>query len=120
MLALFSSDYFRLLVFFFLMIRRPPRSTLFPYTTLFRSAVIIAGNGPAFSAGHDLGELKGRDLADRKSTRLNSSHQIISYAVFCLKKKKRKHISVENNTQDIQHNMLSPILPEHNRRLPNI
>src|SRR5256885_5672046 len=80
--------------FFFLIIRRPPRSTLFPYTTLFRS----------LERGHrqrtDLAALHGahrrperrkqhRDLAaDRKSTRLNSSHLVISYAVFCLKKKK--------------------------------
>src|SRR5258708_21837130 len=65
------------------MIRRPPRSTLFPYTTLFRSP---GGHHPALhrrGAGVGMGE-----LGDRKSTRLNSSHQIISYAVFCLKKKK--------------------------------
>src|SRR2546430_13626909 len=80
-------------LFFFLMIRRPPRSTLFPYTTLFRSVVVL---GPAQRAPHVdlLGkgvELAGREpqgLADRKSTRLNSSHSQISYAVFCLKKKK--------------------------------
>src|SRR5258708_29560164 len=68
------------------MIRRPPRSTLFPYTTLFRSALVRPHAAPAErlctpalrAGGH------GRD---RKSTRLNSSHQIISYAVFCLKKK---------------------------------
>src|SRR6478672_13081246 len=68
--------------FFFLMIRRPPRSTLFPYTTLFRSQ----GDGQ-----HPTGQLPlglGRHLRDRKSTRLNSSHDQISYAVFCLKKKK--------------------------------
>src|SRR5260221_11754888 len=83
--------------FFFLMIRRPPRSTLFPYTTLFRSPV-TGGSG---------GEVPPRDSAaappqvpkdgapvagdrDRKSTRLNSSHTVISYAVFCLKKKKKR------------------------------
>src|SRR3712207_7969984 len=103
-------------MFFFLMIRRPPRSTLFPYTTLFRSR---AGGA---AADHDLpgrgrrlgrrrlaleradqpwlvGERGAQDgdadrgaphRADRKSTRLNSSHANISYAVFCLKKKKRK------------------------------
>src|ERR1041385_9419433 len=73
--------------FFFLMIRRPPRSTLFPYTTLFRSAVERAG------AGHDIDLAvggAGGDLADRKSTRLNSSHGYISYAVFCLKTKNRR------------------------------
>src|SRR5258708_38549093 len=78
--------------FFFLMIRRPPRSTLFPYTTLFRSK-------PVHLVVHenDLGDLAcavERQFPDaeidRKSTRLNSSHQIISYAVFCLKKKKKK------------------------------
>src|SRR2546430_10207070 len=82
-------------VFFFLMIRRPPRSTLFPYTTLFRS-----GRAAAQERESDLGGGK-RDAAkatrwlhelyslwtDRKSTRLNSSHSQISYAVFCLKKK---------------------------------
>src|SRR5256885_17226099 len=73
--------------FFFLMIRRPPRSTLFPYTTLFRSAVghVLAAPAVAQRDGH--GAL-GASLADRKSTRLNSSHLVISYAVFCLKKKK--------------------------------
>src|SRR5258708_28785910 len=77
------------------MIRRPPRSTLFPYTTLFRSEVqhIIKTNfcdiGFALHAdGNRL--ILVSCLEDRKSTRLNSSHQIISYAVFCLKKKKKK------------------------------
>src|SRR2546422_6398500 len=87
--------------FFFLMIRRPPRSTLFPYTTLFRSSLGLqtAGRidrqfavllGPAFLDG--AGALPPRRQAhrlDRKSTRLNSSHGYISYAVFCLKKKKQ-------------------------------
>src|SRR5258708_17162841 len=72
------------------MIRRPPRSTLFPYTTLFRSAL---GDGLAAQRGGDDADVQvdlGRRVGgvDRKSTRLNSSHQIISYAVFCLKKKK--------------------------------
>src|SRR2546422_6258803 len=87
------------------MIRRPPRSTLFPYTTLFRSAEAVLRRGRsiiAASAAHlglvrvqEFGELEpGRIFAamefveDRKSTRLNSSHGYISYAVFCLKKKK--------------------------------
>src|SRR5258708_26031020 len=79
------------------MIRRPPRSTLFPYTTLFRSCVRhhrdIEQIGQVPPLGLDVGmaylvpDLGA--LADRKSTRLNSSHQIISYAVFCLKKKKK-------------------------------
>src|SRR2546422_6908566 len=90
-------------LFFFLMIRRPPRSTLFPYTTLFRSAVQIVKNCFRHSATRQRPEILdannpgGCDFAgrsrshfkrDRKSTRLNSSHGYISYAVFCLKKKK--------------------------------
>src|SRR5712691_2569748 len=72
--------------FFFLMTRRPPRSTLFPYTTLFRS------KRDAVHAGHPVvgdhhGHRLGSQLQDRKSTRLNSSHSQTSYAVFCLKKK---------------------------------
>src|SRR2546430_17697751 len=73
--------------FFFLMIRRPPRSTLFPYTTLFRSAVQTrAHDARGDGSGVVTGERAGPG-ADRKSTRLNSSHSQISYAVFCLKKK---------------------------------
>src|SRR5438034_8104345 len=89
--------------FFFLMIRRPPRSTLFPYTTLFRSSqnnaqtklylnqrarrgLRVVLRGPQASPG-----------ADRKSTRLNSSHTVISYAVFCLKKKKKKKKKLSHN-----------------------
>src|SRR5256885_3840553 len=83
-----------LLFFFFLMIRRPPRSTLFPYTTLFRSHTALA-TAPAHLDPHPIGFTSGgkyphRVVArqiDRKSTRLNSSHLVISYAVFCLKKK---------------------------------
>src|SRR5690349_23726732 len=75
--------------FFFLMIRRPPRSTLFPYTTLFRSDHVVVGELLAVGAGHGRREVRDRlPRADRKSTRLNSSHVEISYAVFCLKKKK--------------------------------
>src|SRR5437667_12316266 len=75
-------------LFFFLMIRRPPRSTLFPYTTLFRSRSAFRLPGPrhAAMARHTRAEMP----PDRKSTRLNSSHITISYAVFCLKKKKKK------------------------------
>src|SRR5256885_6871180 len=78
------------------MIRRPPRSTLFPYTTLFRSQELISGGRVErveTAAGAELqevGHLLERvveNLEDRKSTRLNSSHLVISYAVFCLKKK---------------------------------
>src|SRR2546422_11749070 len=72
--------------FFFLMIRRPPRSTLFPYTTLFRSqdGDVRAGAALSYTDNGD-----GTITEDRKSTRLNSSHGYISYAVFCLKKKKK-------------------------------
>src|SRR5437868_10361097 len=92
MLIILNSDIaISFIPFFFLMIRRPPRSTLFPYTTLFRSRqrrlagpLSLAGVAPA--AGQRLGH-----LLDRKSTRLNSSHVSISYAVFCLKKKKKKN-----------------------------
>src|SRR5258708_30328552 len=75
------------------MIRRPPRSTLFPYTTLFRSPA--QGHGVAALVEHGLVlGLHIADHRDRKSTRLNSSHQIISYAVFCLKKKNKKPMFV--------------------------
>src|SRR5438270_5060063 len=69
------------------MIRRPPRSTLFPYTTLFRSRAVFRDHAPVLDAVHRRAGLLARD---RKSTRLNSSHSQISYAVFCLKKKKKK------------------------------
>src|SRR2546430_3664369 len=84
------------------MIRRPPRSTLFPYTTLFRSRPLPAAAhwGPPRAGGrhrvdgvllrHDAVHRPG--ARDRKSTRLNSSHSQISYAVFCLKKKKQEHM----------------------------
>src|SRR5260221_6168021 len=82
------------------MIRRPPRSTLFPYTTLFRSRTdserarrTISGPRGAYRRDNDDGAARrGVDepLQDRKSTRLNSSHTVISYAVFCLKKKKQR------------------------------
>src|SRR3712207_6935964 len=105
-------------LFFFLMIRRPPRSTLFPYTTLFRShtahrvAVMYAGKVVETGTLHEIfyspqmpytwGLLASIPLPtadrDRKSTRLNSSHANISYAVFCLKKK--KHAKGTNYTKD--------------------
>src|SRR3712207_9219875 len=85
-----------IIFFFFLMIRRPPRSTLFPYTTLFRSG--LPDGTVVFSkvdSEQDTGVFDGdrvkrsfEETTDRKSTRLNSSHANISYAVFCLKKKK--------------------------------
>src|SRR2546427_7297097 len=91
--------------FFFLMIRRPPRSTLFPYTTLFRSSKEQQDKIARIQEGVRTGGFEGfrerrekadADTLDRKSTRLNSSHSQISYAVFCLKKKKK----TENN--DVQ------------------
>src|SRR6202041_3635816 len=81
-LAFFFSLFF---FFFFLMIRRPPRSTLFPYTTLFRSLTNSLSRGRLRRRCGENGAKR-----DRKSTRLNSSHMSISYAVFCLKKKKKK------------------------------
>src|SRR5438445_8913104 len=81
------------LLFFFLMLRRPPRSTLFPYTTLFRSLGLR--EEACFIDHRDPATTKWPRPPDRKSTRLNSSHANISYAVFCLKKKKqarRNHI----------------------------
>src|SRR2546422_3847680 len=101
--------------FFFLMIRRPPRSTLFPYTTLFRSGLMKdLGYGKGYAYAHDEAEgvagmeclpegLLGRGR-DRKSTRLNSSHGYISYAVFCLKKKKN-HL---NGIPDVSTTCYSP------------
>src|SRR5438477_8194943 len=80
------------------MLRRPPRSTLFPYTTLFRSRVPSACGGTDGIFGRQdracvrFGDLRVRPDGDRKSTRLNSSHMSISYAVFCLKKKKRERL----------------------------
>src|SRR5690554_7231467 len=93
------------------MIRPPPRSTLFPYTTLFRSAVSAVHRGfgrrpalvvPADLARDDAGLLPLRcgPRGDRKSTRLNSSHVRISYAVFCLKKKKIKHYHAVSSVRD--------------------
>src|SRR2546430_7495496 len=101
------------------MIRRPPRSTLFPYTTLFRSrglarsvAAELDANAAAaadrvevddageIAANRGMGREPGRAHADRKSTRLNSSHSQISYAVFCLKKKKRNPTRARDEMSD--------------------
>src|SRR5256885_7436319 len=82
--------------FFFLMIRRPPRSTLFPYTTLFRSRQHHGPYPGDVRAIRSRAYLQGRAAGgkqDRKSTRLNSSHLVISYAVFCLKKKTKLQIA---------------------------
>src|SRR5689334_23555994 len=102
------------------MIRRPPRSTLFPYTTLFRSAreqpEHVQHDARVFGeAGRDRGAAQpepqvpahrrdAEQVQDRKSTRLNSSHSSISYAVFCLKKKKKKkNKKKDNNNQQYYH-----------------
>src|SRR5690349_22120101 len=87
------------------MIRRPPRSTLFPYTTLFRSkkGVVDYSIGKGVAPGvFVIAEMEdaGRDALDRKSTRLNSSHVEISYAVFCLKKKKKTKTATPTTTRN--------------------
>src|SRR5437899_7745151 len=91
--------------FFFLMIRPPPRSTLFPYTTLFRSPARTATshNRAAPTGNSKPSAGRARRARDRKSTRLNSSHLGISYAVFCLKKKK-----THNNNRNMQQEPLQP------------
>src|SRR2546422_8478283 len=92
------------------MIRRPPRSTLFPYTTLFRSQDPVLAEVPGRA---ELGPLVAcsRDRVDRKSTRLNSSHGYISYAVFCLKKKKNN-----SNGPLHQHLRVYPSPPSSKKR----
>src|SRR5437764_10010248 len=96
------------LIVFFLMMRRPPRSTLFPYTTLFRSVADGPEDGRWGLAGWRQLILSGISeendalrQPDRKSTRLNSSHRCISYAVFCLKKKMIKQIAKERKMPTI-------------------
>src|SRR5258708_30179042 len=100
------------------MIRRPPRSTLFPYTTLFRSYRQAAAYVDRLLKGEQPATLPvqaptkyelvinlkaAKALGDRKSTRLNSSHQIISYAVFCLKKKKNRKINIHEQSAHAAH-----------------
>src|SRR2546430_10744442 len=112
------SVHHHIFLFFFLMIRRPPRSTLFPYTTLFRSRRGRDAHAHGRRDRHRIRSRRGRSPQvaaallddrpaverDRKSTRLNSSHSQISYAVFCLKKKK-KHTTTLNHTDttDLTH-----------------
>src|SRR5690554_7639216 len=98
----FFARYDIILHFFFLMMRRPPRSTLFPYTTLFRSLpfgaepeVTVEANPQSLTAaGAKVLAEAGVNRIDRKSTRLNSSHVRISYAVFCLKKKIKRIVQL--------------------------
>src|SRR2546430_12993377 len=105
MLLIYFSIYYFVLLFFFLMIRRPPRSTLFPYTTLFRSPDRARGSAlfresrvrPIGHSWQDCDASRRASRQDRKSTRLNSSHSQISYAVFCLKKKKNTSIYHSNS-----------------------
>src|SRR2546421_8826390 len=119
-MSLFCSPVLVMLFFFFLMIRRPPRSTLFPYTTLFRSspasivasarltAARISSAKALFAAPHSVPASAPAEPAqgrDRKSTRLNSSHDQISYAVFCLKKKKKE--TARNSPDTEQHYRLT-------------
>src|SRR2546426_3651415 len=82
------------------MIRRPPRSTLFPYTTLFRSHSVAGKSYSPLNDGRAPGcdRMKSSATRDRKSTRLNSSHLVISYAVFCFKKKKKTTIATQCQT----------------------
>src|SRR5688572_31737687 len=99
-------------IFFFLMIRRPPRSTLFPYTTLFRSrswtraaTSLCPKNWMASDSGRACTRTE-RSNEDRKSTRLNSSHSQISYAVFCLKKKKKNNKTKVERIDQQQHKLI--------------
>src|SRR5476649_1916032 len=85
------------------MIRRPPRSTLFPYTTLFRSSSCAAGSEATFSSSVP----PAFSARDRKSTRLNSSHTVTSYAVFCLKKKK---IADERFIDGVVHHLIDHVM----------
>src|SRR5438270_6347845 len=94
------------------MIRRPPRSTLFPYTTLFRSFERMIGESliehpSGFNPEAVPKGLRDKRLEDRKSTRLNSSHSQISYAVFCLKKKKKNKNKIINNNHPISKDILN-------------
>src|SRR5258707_7824698 len=103
--------------FFFLMIRRPPRSTLFPYTTLFRSArkrgpqgrtrLLLVLLARARGSGQSKISDRQHSQRDRKSTRLNSSHANISYAVFCLKKKKDTAKIQVARTLETQHEVIN-------------
>src|SRR5258708_23845865 len=102
------------------MIRRPPRSTLFPYTTLFRSRALRDYDDDARDhvlRGSNADGERDRERRDRKSTRLNSSHQIISYAVFCLKKK-NKSIQILDTTVLPESWKPSTLTPSHHKRLP--
>src|SRR6202008_5027165 len=103
-------------VFFFLMIRRPPRSTLFPYTTLFRSV----RDRYSFRNWFGFREHGGGFNLDRKSTRLNSSHANISYAVFCLKKKNSRRSVLGGGLQKHKKQVLAAQKSQWQVTLPNV
>src|SRR5256885_9134903 len=96
--------------FFFLMIRRPPRSTLFPYTTLFRSDRNLVDAGDRVAAGEKIPTVGRTGRPDRKSTRLNSSHLVISYGVFFFKKK-----TLSASHRSVTRRILRP--PHRSRRI---
>src|SRR5437762_4050507 len=99
------------LPFFFLLFRRPPRSTLFPYTTLFRSpvpreATRRSRRGRSSRRRRARSDRRAARTQDRKSTRLNSSHRCISYAVFCLKKKKQLMLLITSLQEEQRYRLL--------------
>src|SRR5256885_7701703 len=96
------------------MIRRPPRSTLFPYTTLFRSADTSRRLAHVIPAAVLSAARRARGQRDRKSTRLNSSHLVISYAVFCLKKKTKPTSPTHSFRPPSILNTLTPLHPHQN------
>src|SRR5260221_6765359 len=96
------------------MIRRPPRSTLFPYTTLFRSPILRCTQPSSTWPARLLAPPQlWQHWTDRKSTRLNSSHTVISYAVFCLKKKNPLSTSLPHQTRDVTLRILSATIGYH-------
>src|SRR2546426_5815679 len=102
------------------MIRRPPRSTLFPYTTLFRSPVArlhLRGREAVAVVGSDRDHRDAR--RDRKSTRLNSSHLVISYAVFCLKKKKKNTPASPRQSRENRLESKARAMPTYTRYVPD-
>src|SRR5260221_7544072 len=101
------------------MIRRPPRSTLFPYTTLFRSLADFAAERARARAALQGHEERFRFMrGDRKSTRLNSSHTVISYAVFCLKKKKPRASGPDPGRHGTDNDARRPDSPPYHARAP--
>src|SRR5690242_21476549 len=115
-LITYFSIFFLTIFIFFLMIPPPPRSTLFPYTTLFRSKlalekpfelIVLDWMLPKKDGLSVLKELREKkNTTDRKSTRLNSSHMSISYAVFCSKKKKKKKYIIKYSSKEMNHTMI--------------